>query len=320
MPTNVRRASSGTRSKPGAGNKPGGGGGRGNLLSSGTQGYQPGGSFFDFQAAPVAGVNPLLQQAAAGASGLGAIGGANAAAAGNLFTNVGAGNQYLGQATERATNLADNRSPEFTQALAALRSMGDVSRRQVTGANIEKDPAFNAARQAYSNTVSRRAQNAAALAGLGRSTALTNAQAAGESAYMTPIIQGSMAREERGIGREMSALGQQAQGLFGASGQRGADARTAIQSLMQAGGQRTQEQLAAAGGLGNLAGAERSLAQNAIQAQQAVGTQGRGIEQQQLDAPYQEQQRLYREALNTMYGPLGMIGSLVGAQSTQSKK
>jgi hypothetical protein len=233
---------------------------------------------------------------------------------------VGQGNEFLTQATGRATDLADQRSPEFTQALEALESMGDVSRRQVTGEGIEKDPAFLAAQRAYSNTIGRSTQNAAALAGLGRSTALTNAQAAGRSRYLMPTIQDALGREERGITRELGALGTQAQGLFGASGQRGADARTAISALQSAGQQRTGEQLSAAGGFQNLAAGERSQAAQNIGIQQGLGTQARGIEQEQLDAPYNEQMRLYSEALNSMYGPLGMVGGLIGGTSTSSKK
>jgi hypothetical protein len=90
--------------------------------------------------------------------------------------------------------------------------------------------------------------------------------------------------------------------------------------LFRAGGQRTNEQLAAAQGLGSLAGQERANILNAIQAQSGIGTQARGIEQEQLDAPYQEQQRLFAEALNSMYGPLGMVGSFMGGTSSQRKK
>ena len=313
MPRNVR---GGTRRKPSGGGKPGGG----QMTSGQAPGFQPGQDFWSFNPRDVAGINPLLAQAGQGAAGLPGVGATQAGRASDLFQNVGAGTEYLTEATSRARALADQPSSEYTQGLEALRSMGDVSRRQVTGANIEQDPAFNAARRAYSNSIAKRNQNAAALAGLGRSTSLRAAQGAGEAAYLLPTVQETLAREERGIGRELSTLGQQAQGYFGASGQRGNEARTAISALQQAGGQRTQEQLAAAGGLGNLAQAERSLAQNAIQVQQAVGSQGRGIEQEQLDAPYQEQQRLFKEALNTMYGPLGMIGSLIGASSETSKK
>ena len=315
MPRNVR---GGARRK-GGGGKPGG-----NALGARGQGgpnsYQPGGSFFDFQAKPVAGGNQFLGAAGTAAQGFGAVGRGNAQSAADLFANVGAGSQFTRDATSRATSLADQRSPEFLQAMEALGAMGDVSRRQVTGANLEKDPAFLAAQRAYSNTIGRSTQNAAALAGLGRSTAMTSAQAAGRSRYLMPTIQNALAREERGITRELGALGTQAQGYFGASGQRGADARTAISSLMSAGQQRAGEQLSAAGGFQNAAAAERSQAAQNIGIQQGLGTQGRAIEQERLDAPYNEQMRLYSEALNSMYGPLGMIGGLIGGTNTTSKK
>ena len=303
-----------TAGKQGGGSKPGG--------SSGTKGYESGGNFWDFQAKPVAGINPMMRQAAAGVGALGNAGQGDLTSARNLFGDVAGGNQYTSDATSRATNLADQRSPEFLQAISTLNSMGDVSRRQVSGEGLEKDPAFLAAKKAYSNTIGRSTQNAAALAGLGRSSTMQNAQAAGRAQYMTPMIQDYFGRQERGIQRELGALGTQAQGLFGASGQRGADARTAISSLQQAGQQRTQEQLASAGGYQNLAAGDRATAAQKIGMQQGMGTQARGIEQEKLDAPYNEQMRLYSEALNSMYGPMGMIGGLLGGSSTssQSKK
>ena len=309
MPTNVRTGQSNTKS---GGSKPGG--------SSGTQAYQPGGNFWDFQAKPVAGLNSFLNQAGAGAQRLPGVGVGNQRAAADLFGQAGAGNQYTRDATSRATALADNKSPEFNQALAALGAMGDVSRRQVTGEGLEDSASFKAARQAYSNSIAKRTNNAAALSGLGRSSTLHNAQAAGESQYLLPTIENAFAREERGIGRELGALGTQAQGYFGASGQRGADARTAISSLQSAGQQRSGEQLAAGQNFAGLSQAERAAAAQNIGINQGLGTQARGIEQEQLDAPYNEQMRLYSEALNSMYGPLGMIGGLIGGESSSSKK
>ena len=307
MPRNVR---SGSSRKPGQG-KPGG---------SGTKAYQPGGSFWDFQAKPVAGANQFLTQAGSLAAGLGAAGQQNANRAVDLFGSAGAGNQFTTDATRRATALADNRSPEFTQGMDALNAMRGVAQRQVTGEGLENSASFKAARKAYSNSIAKRTNNAAALSGLGRSSTLHNAQAAGESQYLLPTIENAFAREERGIGRELGALGTQAQGYFGASGQRGADARTAISSLQSAGQQRGNEQMAAGGAFANLSAADRAAAVQNIGVNQGLGTQARGIEQEQLDAPYNEQMRLYSEALNSMYGPLGMVGGLIGGSSTSSKK
>jgi len=308
--------------KPG-GNKPGGSQfaqGGGGLGQNQKGQYQTGQDFWKFNPRDVAGINPLLVQAGRGAAGLTGVGAQDIGASRNLLTQAGGDSAYSTEAANRARSLADNPNAQFEQGMNALDAMRAVSQRKVTGAGLESDASFKAARQAYSNSIAKRTQNAAALAGLGRSTSLQAAQGAGEANYLMPTIENAFAREERGIGRELSTLGQQAQGYFGASGQRTADQRTGISALQQAGGAQTQRQLAAAGGLGNLAQADRATAQNAIQAQQALGTQGRDIKQEQLDAPHQEQQRLYKEALNTMYGPLGMIGSLIGADSSTSKK
>lgn len=82
--------------------------------------------------------------------------------------------------------------------LADLVSYGD---RQVTGANLQQDPAYQAAIQAFEAAQLPAIQNSAALSGLGRTTGLQQSIAAGQAQYLLPVIQDTLAREERGIDR-----------------------------------------------------------------------------------------------------------------------
>jgi hypothetical protein len=101
-------------------------------------------------------------------------------------------------------------SPMRTAPLSANEQRGiseapglfDLSKRKVTGENLKDSPSLSAAREAYTRTIQPRIENTAAVSGLGRSTALTNAMAQAEAEYMTPLIESELGREERGIARE----------------------------------------------------------------------------------------------------------------------
>lgn len=206
----------------GGGGKPGGGGG-GNPLFSGTQAYQPGGGFYDFQSRPIAGTNLLH----------------------------GAGVGYTGQAGDLYGQLPG------------------IAGTQVTGANVATDPAVQQANKVFQDVMSPMIKDAAGLAGIGKSGAMTNALSAQQAQTLLPLIQGSMQREERGIDRRLGGTQAAAAGLQGVGGQ--------------------------TFGMGE-------------------GT--RNIEQEILNAPYDEQMRLFSEALNSIYGPFGMIPGMFGSSST----
>jgi len=91
------------------------------------------------------------------------------------------------------------------QADPRIADLVGLSDRQVTGANIQQDPAFQAAIQAFESTIMPTIQNQAALSGLGRSTGLGQSLAAGQAQYLLPVIQDTLAREERGLERGLGA-------------------------------------------------------------------------------------------------------------------
>jgi len=112
-----------------------------------------------------------------------------------------------------------------------------ISERQVTGANLATSPSLAAARRAFTATIQPRIENTATLAGLGRSTALTNAMAQAEAQYMQPLIEAELAREERGIDRAAQGVGQEGamrlSAIQAAEGVGGAE-RAAAQEVNQA--------------------------------------------------------------------------------------
>lgn len=303
------------------GGKPSGGGGQ-TPFSSGAQAYQGGGNFWDFNPRSVAGLNQFQQGAGAIAGGLGQAGQGNLRQAGNLLNQLGGGGSgYTQQGINAANRYAGGNLPgQFGEAQQLNQQMLQTGQKQVTGANIQSDPAYQAAQKAFAQSQLPLIQNQAARAGLGRSSAMTNAIAHGNAQAMLPMIQDALGREERGIGRQLSSQQQGIGNLMNAGQQVLGQNAQGAQSYFTGAGQEAARLGQAAGGLAQLAGQEFSQGANQANLMSNLGQQYRGVEQQQLDAPYQEQQRLWGEALNSMYGPLGFLGNMGGATSTQSKK
>ena len=101
-------------------------------------------------------------------------------------------------------------------ALAGIPNLQGIAERTPTGAGLESRPAVLAAQRAFRQGSVPTIVNQATLAGLGRSTALTNALAGAEAQFLLPVIQGELAREERGIERgSQAAFGATQIGLQG---------------------------------------------------------------------------------------------------------
>lgn len=292
--------------------------------TSGTPGYQGGGSFWDFNPRAVAGVNPLQRGAANAIGGLAGAGGNYYNQAQNYLKRLaGGGSGYMNQAIDAARG-GIKMPGAFAEAGNLGNQLRQVSQRQVTGENLAKDPAILAAQRRFTQARLPMIQNMAAQAGLGRSNTAANAAALAQSNELLPLMQEGLAREERGIGRELGAIGNQINTAMGTGGadlsRQGQNLQSLLSTLSGAAGQEFSNLGSAAQGNMSLGQQEASQLQSGISAAAELGNQMRGIEQEQLDAPYQEQQRLWAEALNSMYGPLGFLGNMGGATSTQSKK
>lgn len=308
--------------------KSGGGGGNGGssagLLGgqNGTNTFTPGQNFWEFNPRNIAGLNKNLRAAGNGAMGLFGAGSGALNQAGGMFGRLGSGGSgYLDKAMNMAQRYGGGNLPsQFKDAQNLTSQLRGVASRQVTGANIDSDPALRASRRNFALTNLPNIQNQAAAMGLGRSNTAANAMGLASAAADVPMINAALAREESGIGREMGALQNAIQQRMGA-GTAALSANDASTRAMLSGAGQEASQLAAAGqGLAGVGSQQFSNLQNAVQGNAAVGSGMRDIRQEMLDAPYEEQQRLYAEALNSMYGPLGMLGSMIGGSSTTSKK
>lgn len=317
----------------------------GNPFMSGTAGYQPGGAFYDYQPRPIAGASPLLNQAGKLAGGLpgagqggvrgayGALGGAQntLGQAGQMFGGLGNLNQNYQQMVDESGALT---SPNAltSEAMGMYRNLPGIAGRQVTGANVANDPAIKAANDKFMEVMAPMIKDSAGLAGLGRSGVMTNALSSQQAQTLLPLIQDSMAREERGIDRLLGGTQAGAAGLFGGGQQQTNQLLSRLGVLSQAGGAQQAGQQAGAAGLAGIGGQQAGIGQllaglgsqeqgmlmNAIGGLSGLGGQFRDIEQQILNAPYDEQMRLFSEALNSVYGPFGMIPGFTGATSTTS--
>jgi hypothetical protein len=154
----------------------------------------------------------------------------------------------------------------------------DLASRRATGAGIESSPSYRAAIQAYERAYQPAIENRAAVAGLGRSTALTNADAAARAAFLQPTIEGELAREER-----------QNQAQF-------AQTQQAIQQAI------------ASGGLPRAAATQEQNARTqAIQAGLMGGEIARGVETERAAA---EQQDFLRRQALAEAATTGVFGQL----------
>lgn len=303
------------------GSKSAGGNGGKNFLGGSTGTFTPGQNFWEFNPRDIATSNSNLNLAAGGARNLGNVGQRALQSAGGFFSQLGGGNANLDQAMNLAGRFSGGKLPSSFQQLPGLiNDLRGTASRQVTGANLGSDPALEAARKNFAMNQRGNIQAAAARAGLGRSNTAINAEAMARTAADVPFIQDALRREEAGIGREMSALDRAIGTTMGTGQSQLAANDAAVRSLLSGAGQQSQNLAAAGQGAAGIAGQEFNNALNAVRSNADIGNNMRDINQQILDAPYDEQQRLYAEALNSMYGPLGMIGSLLGGSTSTSKK
>ena len=300
------------------------GGGNGNLLgnSGGTNTFTPGQNFWEFNPRNIAGLNANLRAAGSGAQGLFGAGSGALNAAGGMFQRLGSGGSgYLDQAMGMASKYGGGNLPaQFKDAQRLTDQLRGVSRQQVTGANLGSDPALRASRKNFALSTLPNIQNQAAAMGLGRSNTANNAMGMAAAAADVPMINAALAREEAGLGRQMSALNSSIQQRMGAGGSALGANDAATRSLLGGAGQEASQLAAAGQGAAGIGSQQFQQQLGAVQSNAAIGSGMRDIRQEMLDAPYEEQQRLYAEALNSMYGPLGMLGSLIGGTSTTSKK
>jgi len=298
------------------------GAGSGNFSSGSTNTWKPGQNFWEFNPRNIAGNNQLQRQAAQGAAGLWGSGGGQRAQAQSYLNQLGGGGSgYMSDAINSAGRYANGGRPtEFKSADEYLKQLRGVAGEQVTGANLATDPAILAAQKQFTKMRLPMIQNMASQMGLGRSNTVGNASALAQSNELLPLMQEGLAREERGLGRRMSGLSESAANAMQQGGAAIQNQNALTGAYAGAAGQEASNLGNAASGFMNAGSQEQQALMNAINANMGIGGTFREQDQQRLDAPYDEQQRLWAEALNSMYGPLGFLGNMGGARSSSSKK
>ena len=104
------------------------------------------------------------------------------------------------------------------QAFGMIPQIGELGRRRITGETIQASPSYQAANQAYETAIRPGIENQATLSGLGRSTALTNAEAAARAQYLQPTIESALSRETGALQNEQQMTLAQLQALSAAGG------------------------------------------------------------------------------------------------------
>jgi hypothetical protein len=284
-------------------------------------GFNPTGGIWDFNPQVIAGLSPLEQYGLSLAGGLPGVGSdAYGAAQSGLQGLLGGQlpwqtNAMVGQ----AQNLGDIGNYGH-QAMSLFGQIPSAANRQVTGENIEQNPAYQAALANIQGSINPGVQNAAVASGLGRSQPALSAQASAGAQYMLPVIQGILAQEERGIDRSLGGLQAAAGGLLGGAGMEQQGRFAGVNALGQAGQMANANQQAGIQGMMNLGNTQQQNMINAISTMMGTGALPRELDQQQNDAMYQEWMRLMGTGENAVMTPMQMIGGLLGSSSTSEKK
>lgn len=285
------------------------------------QGFNPQGGYWGFNPRNVVGISLPEQMATMYSMGMPSVGAPfyNQAASGFGQMMSGQMNPWMQQFIGNAQGLS-NLPGSATEAMNLYRQARGVGQQQVTGAGLVDDPAFQAAQQAYESTIIPRIQQQAALAGLGNSTALTNALASAQAQYLLPTVQDTLARQERGIDRELQALFGGAGGLLQGAGMEQQGRLAGVNALGTAGQMANQNLLAGTQGMFGLGNQQQQNMLNAINAMLTTGGTARGISQADQDARYNEWIRQMTGFENALFGPLGMTPGFTGARTIQNKK
>ena len=216
-------------------------------------------------------------------------------------------NQFL---DESGRLLMGGEGSNLRESDALMRRAGRISEEQVTGKNLGQDPAIAQARSIFSSSMLPMIQNQAAMAGLGKSSALTNAASAGQAQYMLPLIQGGLGREERGIDRRYSDAFSRSNALFGKDMSRAG-------ALQQRGRGDQANLMQGAGFRQGLGGDFYNRAVGQMNALQQQGSNLRGIRQDRNDSRYNDVMRRMGAYENALQGPLGMVGGMMGSGSSK---
>jgi len=222
--------------------------------------------------------------------------------------------QFMMQESE-----ALKRLPTAGKIMSSLDYLPQLAKQRVTGETIAEDPAIDAAMKMYESALMPIVQNQAALAGLGRSTALTNAIGASQAQTLLPEITKAQEREERGIDRQMQAEMEKVGGILGMEDLRTKRLMGRLGTLGDVNKQLFDQIATAAGGFENLGQRVADFRSGKYKDIFEMSGALRGVEQEQLDAVYNEFLRkagLWESAIG---GPFGILPSTIGTRISGKK-
>ncbi len=266
----------------------------------------------------IAGSNPMLDYSAALTAGMG---GNNAdlnrarAAAGQSMT---AGLPQLGAASQTWMN-AGTSNPWEQTAANNYASTEDMARRRISGETIANDPAVNAAIQKFQTSTAPMIQSAAGLAGLGDSTAMTNALSAGQAQMMLPLVQEASAREERGLQSELASAFQRGAGFSGLGGTIGSRGLSGAQGLFGLGNTLGDRAARGSGLYSGLQGQGWAQMLDQINQSRNQGLLGRQMTQEEYDAAYNDFLRRSGLFERSTFGPMDAIPGTYGSTAEGKK-
>lgn len=233
------------------------------------------------------------------------------------MADIQAGRQMISAGTQqnpwqqKAFNLfSGGPGSNLKKANVLLNNAGQIAKEQVTGKNLGSDPAIAEAKNQFSLAMTPMIQNQAALAGLGRSTAMTNALASQQAQTLLPLIQGGLQREERGIDRRYADATGRANQLFGMDMSRG-------QALGQGGAQRSSQLMQGGGMRLNLADTMFNRGQTQAGGLAQQGAALRGVRQEGQDAKFNDLMRRFAAYEGSIGGPMSMLGGMMGSKTSK---
>jgi hypothetical protein len=192
--------------------------------------------------------------------------------------------QWAGQ----LLNMLANPTSGEDAAFGALSGLGSMLGKRVEGDTIQNDPAMSAALEAFKTFEQPVLEDRASSMGMGRSTGLLDDISMGAASMMLPQIEAAQAREERGIERDTGIFSDAAQQFAGLGAQE----------------------------------ADRLATTSGMAADQ--GATQRAIEQESMDAFYDDFLRRAQLGENSLFGAFGgltpsTIGSQVNSQGGGKK-
>lgn len=242
--------------------------------------------------------------------------------ANSIYDNLQNMNGLENRANYLAQVYADPRnSPyEHKRSKQMLNELAGTASGPVDFSGYESDPLFAQQMQAWEANVDPKITNAATSMGLGRSGAAAAAKGLSKTNAVRDAMQDYIGQKNINRQAKMSGLSTGASGMRGLSQDiRGARSQN-LQTKLGLGGALRGSRHAAAEGYTGIGDRMHNRKLDAINALSEMGQRRRGVNQDRLDADWEERMRKIAAFESALGGPMGMIPGMTGAITSQQKK